>query len=76
LDPDGTFRSGAVEDYCGRHGIYLDIIPGEAHWKLGVCENAIKGIKELMTRLAMDYPEITSQMALFESNRQGFCPRV
>ena len=65
LDLDGTFRS----DYCDRHGIYLDIIPGEARWKLGVCENAIKGTKELMTRLAMDDPEITPQMALFEPNR-------
>lgn len=47
------------------HGIYLDIIPGEAHWKLKVCENAMKGTKGL----AMDDPEITPQMALSESSR-------
>ena len=42
LDPDGTFRSKAVEEYCDRHQIFLDIIPGEAHWKLGVCEKCSK----------------------------------
>ena len=82
LDPDGSFRSTAVEEYCDRHGIFLDIIPGESHWKLGICEGAIEGIKELMTRLAMDDPEITPQLALFEATRtfnerefvRGFSP--
>ena len=69
VDPDGTFRSKAVEDYCDRHNVFLDIIPGEAHWKLGVCENAIKGTKELMTRLAMEDGELSVNSALFEATR-------
>ena len=51
LDPAGAFKSNEVEDYCNKHGIFLDFIPGEAHWKLGVCEQAIQGTKELLTKL-------------------------
>ena len=69
VDPDGTFRSKNIEDYCDRHSIYLDIIPGEAHWKLGVCANAIKGVKELMTRLALDDPDLSPTVAISESVR-------
>ena len=69
LDPDGTCRSKAVEEYCDRHQIFLDIIPGEAHWKLGICENAIKGVKELMTKLAMDDPELSPKTILYETTR-------
>eukprot|EP00435_Cladocopium_sp_Y103_P048422 s1300_g14.t1 len=82
LDPDGTFRSKAVEEYCDRHQIFLDVIPGEAHWKLGTCENAVKGVKELMTRVALDSPEVTTVEALAEATRtfndremvRGFSP--
>eukprot|EP00435_Cladocopium_sp_Y103_P050270 s2801_g15.t1 len=42
LDPDGSFRSTHVEEFCDRHRIFLDVIPGEAHWKLSACEQAIK----------------------------------
>ena len=69
LDPDGTFRSKAVEEYCDRHQIFLDIIPGEAHWKLGVCENAVKGIKELMTKLVLAEPDLPVSEALSEATR-------
>ena len=82
LDPDGTFRSKAVEEYCDRHQVFLDMIPGEAHWKLGICENAIKGVKELMTRVALESPEVTTKEALSEATRafnnremiRGFSP--
>lgn len=30
LDPSGVFRSNGVEQFCDRHGIFLDVIPGEA----------------------------------------------
>ena len=69
IDPDGTFRSTAVEDFCDRSRIFLDIIPGEAHWKLGVCEQAIQGTKEVMTKLAMDDPEVGASEILSEAVR-------
>ena len=37
LDPAGAFRSAAVEAWCDRHAVHLDIVPGEAHWKIGDC---------------------------------------
>ena len=64
LDPAGAFKSNEVEDYCNKHGIFLDFIPGEAHWKLGICEQAIQGTKELLTKLAQEDPKITPEEAL------------
>ena len=52
LDPAGVFRSTAVEDWCDKHGIFLDIVPGEAHWKVGTCENAVQGVKNVMDKLS------------------------
>ena len=67
LDPAGAFRSNEVERFCDRHGIYLDFIPGEAHWKLGACEQAIQGVKELMTKLALEEPDLSAEAALAEA---------
>ena len=58
LDPAGNFRSQAVEQFCDRQGIYLDIVPGEAHWKIGVCEQAVQGVKALMEKLVMAESDI------------------
>ena len=57
LDPAGAFRSREIEHMCDQHEIYLDVIPGEAHWKLGTCEQAVKGLKMVMTKLAEGDPE-------------------
>ena len=35
LDPAGAFRSREIEKMCDDYDIYLDLIPGEAHWQLG-----------------------------------------
>ena len=67
LDPAGAFRSTAVEAWCDKHSIYLDIVPGEAHWKIGTVENAVRGIKELMTKLSSSDPDITAPEALAEA---------
>ncbi|OLQ14879.1 hypothetical protein AK812_SmicGene911 [Symbiodinium microadriaticum] len=67
LDPAGAFRSAAVEAWCDRHAVHLDIVPGEAHWKIGTVENAVRGIKELMTKLSHYDAEITAQEALAEA---------
>ena len=64
LDPAGSFRAMAVEGFCDRNGIYLDIIPGEAHWQIGVAEQAIQGIKHLMSKLSQAELEIGSEELL------------
>ncbi|CAE7833265.1 RE1 [Symbiodinium sp. CCMP2592] len=67
LDPAGAFRSQAVEDWCDRHSVFLDIVPGEAHWKIGACENAVHGVKEVMQKLCQYDPELNVEQALSEA---------
>ena len=67
LDPAGAFRSAAVEDWCDRHAVHLDIVLGEAHWKIGTVENAVRGVKELMTKLSHYDAELTAPEALAEA---------
>ena len=82
LDPAGAFRSQQVEAFCDRHGIYLDLIPGEAHWKIGACEQAVQGTKELMTKLVsadedMSVEELLSPAIMTFNQRdiiRGFSP--
>ena len=64
LDPAGCFRSTAVENFCDRHDIYMDVIPGEAHWHIGIAEQAIQGVKQLMSKLHEHDPELTPEQTL------------
>ncbi|CAE7039082.1 RE1 [Symbiodinium sp. KB8] len=61
---EGSFRSEAVETYCDKHSIYLDVVPADAHWHIGVCEQAIKGVKHLMDRLCADDDRLGTREAL------------
>ena len=56
-----------MEAWCDKHAIHLDIIPGEAHWKIGTVENAVRGLKELMTKLCHYDHELAPQEALAEA---------
>ena len=67
LDPAGAFRSHELERFCDEHSIYLDVIPGEAHWLLGTCEQAVQGLKTVMSKMAEEDPEITAEIALAEA---------
>ena len=67
LDPAGAFRSHAVEEWCDKHIIFLDVIPGEAHWKIGTCENVIKGVKEVMEKLSLHDEDVSATGALAEA---------
>ena len=67
LDPSGAFRSRELDRYCEDKGIYLDVIAGEAHWQLGTCEQAIRGLKEVMTKLAEDHPRASVEQLLSEA---------
>ena len=69
LDPSGAFRSLAVERFCDEKGVFLDVIPGEAHWKNGICEKAIDSVKTVMTKLAQADHTISAAEALSEAIR-------
>ena len=64
LDPAASFRSQAIVDMCDREGIYLDNIPADAHWQLGVCEQAVKGLKEVMEHVAKERDNVTPEEVL------------
>ena len=64
LDPAGSFRSSAVESFCDRHSIYHDVIPGEAHWQIGLAEQAVQGIKGLMSKICESDPATTAEEAI------------
>ena len=82
LDPAGNFRSQAVQDYCDRHEVFLDMVPGEAHWKIGVCEQAVQGLKTVMDKLYGSEGTISAEEALATAVRvfnqrdlvRGFAP--
>ena len=76
VDPSGAFRSREVEAYCEARGIYLDIIAGEAHWQLGTCEQAIRGLKEVMTKIAETEPELAIEQLLSEATRTFNCREI
>ena len=60
----------------------LGMIPGEAHWKNGTCEKGVQGLKELMYKLASDFPDEAFVDLLSEATRvfnsrelvRGFSP--
>ena len=62
VDPAGSFRSNEIEAYCGAESIHLDMVPAEAHWKFGICEQAVRGLKEIMNKLVAEDPEITPEV--------------
>ena len=64
LDPGGAFRSQRIVDFCDQEGIQLDNTPADAHWQIGVCEQAIQGAKEVMTKLCVNDPEVSPETAL------------
>ena len=82
LDPAGAFRSQALEAYCDKHSIFLDLAPAEAHWKIGSIEQAVQGTKELLNKLQADEPNIGAEEALASAVRtfnhreqvRGFSP--
>ena len=82
LDPAGSFRSQAIRDYCDRHQVFLDLVPGEAHWKVGVCEQAVQGLKSVMDKLCRAESTLEAEEALATAVRvfnqrdliRGFSP--
>ena len=63
LEPAGGFRSNALEGFCDRHEIFLDLIPGEAHWQIGIAEQAIQELKALMTKMCEQDPDLGPEEA-------------
>ena len=82
LDAAGAFRGQLISDFCDQEGIYVDNIPADGHWQLGVCEQAVKGVKEVMDKICLSQEGVTPETALamaittFNAREQirGFSP--
>jgi hypothetical protein len=76
LDPDGAFRSHGLSEFCDQNHIFLDLVPSEGHWKLGVCERAIQATKSILEKVLHERPETTAEDALSECIRALNCREV
>eukprot|EP00435_Cladocopium_sp_Y103_P052568 s378_g16.t1 len=61
VDPEGVWRGEEADEYCRERGISLTPIPAEAHWQVGIVENAKKAVKYVMTSLAQEFKDMTMQ---------------
>ena len=76
LDPDGAFRSHGLSEYCDQHHIFLDLVPSEGHWKLGVCERAVQATKSILEKVLHEHPDTSAEDALSETIRALNCREV
>ena len=58
-DPEGVWRDTEAAEWCGSRGIELSTIPAEAHWQIGIVENAIKGVKAVMSAMAEEFHDMS-----------------
>ncbi|CAE7735651.1 unnamed protein product, partial [Symbiodinium sp. KB8] len=64
VDPAGALRSQGIVEFCDREHIFLDNVPADAHWQIGVCEQAVQGLKSVLNKLCEDDPELSPETAL------------
>ena len=82
-DAEGTWRSKALDQAFSQLNISLDPIPGDAHWHLSPLERCIGWLKECLSCLVGQDPQLSTQGALAAAieawnNREcvrGFSPR-
>ncbi|CAE7738557.1 RE1 [Symbiodinium sp. CCMP2456] len=82
LDAAGAFVSQQLTSFCDQEGIFMDNIPADGHWQIGVCEQAIRGVKEVMDKVCTSQENVSPETALthaiaaFNSREQvrGFSP--
>ena len=75
-DPAGCLRSGEAGRYFEGQNIILDLVRAEAHWQIGVVEEAIRTTKNMLTQLATDFPEKENhelfRQAIQAANKRDF----
>ena len=57
-DPEGAWRNKEVHERLSDMPIVLDLHPGEASWQASVTENTIGIVKDMMTRIGMERPDL------------------
>ena len=62
-DPEGCFRSRALEEWASQLRIEALPIPGEDHAQLGLIEGSVRIVKEGAAKLLKDNPSLSVQQA-------------
>ena len=57
FDAEGTWRSRELDDMFSKKNIYLDQIPGDAHWHISPLERSISWLKEFLSKQVEENPE-------------------
>ena len=63
-DQEGAWRNKEVHERLSDMEIVLDLHPGEAPWQASVTENTIRIVKDTMTRIALERPDLKSTEVL------------
>ena len=82
LDPAGCFRSKELDSYLSERSIEVQHIPAEAHWQISLAERTVQTLKNVMSALVSEQPQMSTSealsRALWASNNrdqyQGYSP--
>ncbi|CAK0848438.1 unnamed protein product [Prorocentrum cordatum] len=64
VDPEGSWMSKQAADYFDSDSVGYEPIPGQAHWRASLVEEAIQATKGTMDRLVAENPEMSTEEAL------------
>ena len=67
MDPAGGFRSEAVNQHFAEQKVLIEHIPGESHWQISAVERAIQTTKNMMGKLALEFPEMSCREIFLKS---------
>jgi hypothetical protein len=57
-DPEGVWRSDEAAAYCQERSMTLTPVPAEAHWQIGIVEEAIQAVKHVLDTLTTEFPDM------------------
>lgn len=63
-DAEGTWRSRKLDEAFAKKNVYMDTIPGDAHWHLSPLERSVGWIKEFLSKQIHEQADMTTTSAL------------
>ena len=70
-DADGCFAGKDIETWLTQQGVYVDIIPRDAHWQNSLPERAVQVIRDMLNSMSRDSPQTEPEELL---GRRGHVP--
>ena len=83
VGPAGAWQARHLRAWLSSCDVELAPIPAESHWQIGIVEGCIGKVKECMTKLALEFPDMEPQECLARciaahngmERVQGFTPQ-